>query len=114
MENMTFMLDFLQNGTSCGGLRSALLSDLRNDDAQIELLVLAILGKVLTGPWVIKFYCTAAEGITHMEGIDVIKKVLAKLRKYVKKPLSMLRLRKDAFGNNLDNFFHSILGLIIA
>ncbi|XP_050405543.2 uncharacterized protein LOC126821183 isoform X1 [Patella vulgata] len=37
-------------------LRSALLKDLQNTTIVLELRVLGLLGKLLTGPWMVKFY----------------------------------------------------------
>jgi hypothetical protein len=49
--------DFLTNCTvSCGGLQKSLATDFSNDETKKQLEVLAIVGKMLTGPWMREFY----------------------------------------------------------
>ena len=63
-------------GTSCGGLRSALLNDLSGTAAKYELQVLGLLGKLFTGPWMTQFYTAAGEGVNHVEAISTVREVI--------------------------------------
>ena len=40
---------------------------------------LVLFGKLLTGPWMEMFYTSAESDISHVDGIDIIKKVIAVL-----------------------------------
>ena len=40
----------LKKGTSCGGLRASILTDFVSTTAQVEMQVLGLIGKFLTGP----------------------------------------------------------------
>lgn len=42
---------YLCGGTSCGGLRASILEDFNSTAGQVEMQVLGLLGKLLTGPW---------------------------------------------------------------
>ncbi len=70
---------YLKSGTACGGLRAAILHDFDTDTAELEMQVLGLFGKLLTGPWMEMFYTSAESDISHVDGIDIIKKVIAVL-----------------------------------
>ncbi len=76
VEHRDFFLDLLKSGTSCGGLRACILEDLKKDTAQMELLVLGLLGKHLTGPWMQMFYTSADNKINHVQAIEVSNRLL--------------------------------------
>ena len=98
MEHRDFFLDLLKSGTSCGGLRACILEDLKKDTAQMELLVLGLLGKHLTGPWMQMFYTSADNEINHVQAIEVVKQVVVLMKKVDENPLQLLTSGTDMFG----------------
>ncbi|XP_055501280.1 uncharacterized protein LOC129703107 [Leucoraja erinacea] len=65
----------LNSGTSCGGLRNAILHDFTQAEAKLELQILGLLGKYLTGPWIKRFHTSSQNQIKHVDGIKVVKEV---------------------------------------
>ena len=96
----SFML-LLNSGTSCGGLRSAILQDFTSVTAKVQLQILGLLGKYLTGPWMKKFYTSSRNEINHMDGIEVVKNVLAALREAAQNPEDLILATTDFFGDDL-------------
>ena len=80
-EKYDAILSFLQSGTvACGGPTAAIANDFASVTAKCELHVLGLFGKLFTGPWMKKFYTSAESGISHVEGIDVVKAAIAALK----------------------------------
>ena len=73
IERYGSFVELFMSGTPCGGLRSAILKDFTSEEAKMELEVLRLLGKMLTGPWMRKFYTSAEKEIHHVEGIEVVR-----------------------------------------
>ena len=73
IERYEFFVELFMSGTPCGGLRSAILKDFTSEEAKMELEVLRLLGKMLTGPWMRKCYTSAEKEIHHVEGIEVVR-----------------------------------------
>ena len=92
---------FLQKGTACGGLRNSLLNDFSSDIGHVEMQVLGLLGKLLSGPWMKCFYRNAEDQIDHVEGITVVKKVV-ELLNVERDPLDLLGWTTDIFGKEMD------------
>ena len=65
-------LELLNSGTSCGGLRSTILHDFKTATAKVELQVLGLLGKHLTGPWMTQFYTDSDHQVNHIEAINIV------------------------------------------
>ena len=60
IEHHGDLLGFFTTGSvSCGGLQSGIKADFENLEAIMEMEVLGILGKMLTGPWMQVFYKAA-------------------------------------------------------
>ena len=59
IERYEFFVQLFTSGTPCGGLWSAILKDLTSEYAKMDLQVLGLLGKLLTGPWMKKLYTSA-------------------------------------------------------
>ena len=78
-----------------------MLKDLENDLAVLELQILGILGKTLTGPWMKRFYTSSENEINHIDGIDIVKSVVDNLKKMLKDPCSILTTSTDLFGDAL-------------
>ena len=76
MEHHAVLKMYLEKGTSCGGLRASILTDFVSTTAQVEMQVLGLIGKLLTGPWMKAFYTSATNQINHVDGIFVVKDVI--------------------------------------
>ena len=93
---------FLATGTvSCGGLQAAIFSDFQLPVAKLEMQVLGLIGKLLTGPWISKFYVTADCEISHVDGISIVKAIIMTLKSYIKTPKETLSTKVDFFGQPL-------------
>lgn len=100
IQHYTVFMKFLEKGTSCGGLRASLLSDFRSTTGHVQMQVLGLLGKLLTGPWMKKFYRAAVNQIDHVEAIYVVKEVVTRLKEQ-RSPLDLLTQSNDFFGDAL-------------
>ena len=58
--------------------------------AQVEMQVLGLIGKLLTGPWMKAFYTSATNQIDHVDGILVVKDVILKVKEQNEILLGML------------------------
>ncbi|XP_047146716.2 uncharacterized protein LOC124819371 [Hydra vulgaris] len=102
---------FLCSGLAlCGGLRNSLFQDFTSEIGIRELCVLALIGKLLSGPWMTKFYIAPGRGLDYISGIQVVKDVRNTLIESSKNPLSLLKRKTDFFGNDVkDVVFDSII-----
>ena len=66
-----------------------------------ELQVLGLLGKLLTGSWMIKLYTSAQAQINHMDGIGVVHSVVQKIKSLLQNPAAVLTCTQYFFGNEL-------------
>jgi hypothetical protein len=108
------LLEFFTKGTvSCGGLQSGIRKDFENETAQMQIQCLGLLGKLLTGPWMQTFYTAAGNEISHIEGVDVVKRVLAALKEAKEAPLGLLTKDKDFFERELSNADKTLGSLLI-
>lgn len=78
-----------------------MLADFSSLTGQVEIHVLGLVGKLLTGPWMKKFYRGAVTQVDHVEGISMVKSLLTRL-KNVEKPLDLLKTDENFFGEKLD------------
>ncbi|KAK6183204.1 hypothetical protein SNE40_010731 [Patella caerulea] len=102
IEHHPTLLDFFTSGTvSCGGLQTSLKTDFKNDVAVLEMQVLGVLGKTLTGPWMKKFYTAAGVQVDHMEAIEIVQGIIKELKLCSADPLSILSRTCDFFGHGL-------------
>lgn len=92
-------IKLLQSGPDCGGLRPKLLMDFRNNIVVTQLHVIGLLGKIIFGPWMRKFYCSASDQVTYVEGISLVADVILRLQSL--KPKDFLVLQNDCFGDPL-------------
>jgi len=65
---------YLEQGPTCGGLHASVLADLVSVLGQVEMQLL------LTGLWMKKFCAAAVNQIDHIEGIQVIKKIVQEVK----------------------------------
>lgn len=93
---------YLCGGTSCGGLRASILEDFNSTAGQVEMQVLGLLGKLLTGPWMTKFYTGADDQTDYIQGIEVIKETVQNLKDQLHSPAELLTRTTDLFGNQLN------------
>ena len=71
------LLLYLQKYCSCQtGFRTSLLKDLSSPYIQIQLKVLGLIGKLLTGPWMVVLYSNK-DGMSNLESVPVLKSFLA-------------------------------------
>lgn len=90
-----------ESPVTCGGLQTALCHDYMEPVTKVELQVLGLLGKLLTGPWMTKFYTSTTSQISHIDGIGAIKEVITVLHDMAADPMSTLETTTDFFGNVL-------------
>lgn len=103
IEHYELFEKFLRTGTvSCGGLLSGLHKDFTNPTAKLEIQVLGLNGKLLSGPWMKKFYTSVDKQVDHLEGISIVKNVLSSLKEAQQDPISVLTRDTDFFGDALD------------
>nr|XP_055059726.1 uncharacterized protein LOC129443265 [Misgurnus anguillicaudatus]XP_055059727.1 uncharacterized protein LOC129443265 [Misgurnus anguillicaudatus]XP_055059728.1 uncharacterized protein LOC129443265 [Misgurnus anguillicaudatus]XP_055059729.1 uncharacterized protein LOC129443265 [Misgurnus anguillicaudatus]XP_055059730.1 uncharacterized protein LOC129443265 [Misgurnus anguillicaudatus]XP_055059731.1 uncharacterized protein LOC129443265 [Misgurnus anguillicaudatus]XP_055059732.1 uncharacterize len=93
---------YLSGGTSCGGLRDSILEDFNSTAGQVEMQVLGLLGKFLTGPWMTKFYTGADEQTDYIKCIEIIKETVQNLKDQLSSPAEFLTRTTDLFGNQLN------------
>ena len=102
VQHHSFFKKYLEQGTACGGLRASILADFVSTLGQVEMQVLGLLGKFLTGPWMKLFVISAANQTDHVDGITTIKKVVQTLKDPTETPHEILSSRTDFFGKHLD------------
>ena len=102
--NKKDIIDILENSLSaCGGLTTSCLKDYKEEEAQLQIQALALVGKFLTGPWMHTFYASTTDTLTHLKGFEVIKGVLDKIKLYIESPELILTSAIDFFDNEIEN-----------
>ena len=104
MQHYELFKKFLNDGTvSCGGLQSSLRETFGNPTGIKEMCVHAVMGKVLTGPWISEFY-VLAENATHdlESAIKCIKNVLLVVQDCKANPAGLYERKVDFFGKDVD------------
>lgn len=85
-------------------MRSSLHKDFTSDVTSAELQVLGLIGKLLTGPGMSKFYTSAADAeVSHVDAIPIIRSVINEIRKYPSAPCSIIKTEHNFFGEPLGN-----------
>lgn len=100
---------YLEQGTGCGGLRASVLADFVSIQGHVEMQVLGLLGKLITGPWMKKFYTAAKDQVDHVEGILIVKNLVQRLKVQKDSPMDLLACETDFFGNHLDSVVDNTL-----
>ena len=103
MQHHFLFKKYLEQGTTCGGLRASVLADFVTIPSHVEMQVLGLMGKLLTGPWMKTFYTSAGDQIDHVEGIEIVKEIVQKLKDQKDTPLDLLSSEVDFFGKRLDD-----------
>ncbi|XP_071787284.1 uncharacterized protein [Asterias amurensis] len=97
-----FFLKMFEEGTvTCGGLLGGIRQDFLNPCSQVEIQILGLIGKLLSGPWMATFYTSSESPISHIDGITIVKEVVALMKKFSLTPLDTLSTTTDFFGNEL-------------
>lgn len=95
-------LSFLNQGSECGGLRSSLRADFSLEIVRIELQVIGLLGKLLSGPWMEVMYRSSSNQISYLDAISEIQGVVS-VMKAISSPLNLLATKTDFFGRQLNS-----------
>lgn len=69
--------------------------------AETELQILGILGKMLSGPWMNKFYTNLKECKNPIDTMAMVKNVIEELKKKMEDSKAILLAEKDFFGDVL-------------
>ena len=102
VEHVDFFHKFFADGTvSCGGLQASIFTDYQSPVAKVEIQVLGLLGKLLSGPWMSRFYTSVVTQVGHIDGICIVKDVLTTVKAFGKKPEDTLSTKIDFFGKEL-------------
>ncbi|KAL5004056.1 hypothetical protein ScPMuIL_017512 [Solemya velum] len=97
-----FLLKFFEEGiVSFGGLQAAICHDFESPVAKIEIQILGLLGELLLGPWMKRFYTSKEMQISHVDGIGVVKDIIARIQTSVISPLKTLTAMANFFGDEL-------------
>jgi hypothetical protein len=88
-----------QSTSALGGLKAAVLSDFKSETTLTQLPMLALIGELITSPWMKKFYTASEKEVNHIEGIAIVKGVHDSLKKM--DPAEYLKSTDDLFGNKL-------------
>ncbi|ELT97200.1 hypothetical protein CAPTEDRAFT_196087 [Capitella teleta] len=94
---LLFLKDFSKNR---GGLTSALKKDLENEAIMSHLLILGLVGKIITGPWMTVFY---TEESANLEMCDVIRSSIDSVENIEKNPQMLLTATTDIFNRTLSD-----------
>ena len=65
------------------------------------MTVLAIIGRLLTKPWMKLFYNKASDGLSNLDAFEIIEKVVSKIIYFKNNPAETLTTSHDMFGNDL-------------
>ena len=100
IEHHNIFLDFLTNGpvNPCGGLTASLKEDFSSDLGKRQMGVLAMIGKMFSGPWMKRFYNS---NVDHIAGIQTVKNNVEAIEITATNPLSILHATYDFFGDEL-------------
>uniref|UniRef100_UPI00358E1E6C uncharacterized protein n=1 Tax=Myxine glutinosa TaxID=7769 RepID=UPI00358E1E6C len=98
-----FLHFFTTGVVSCGGLQTCIRRDFASTTGQLGLQTLGLFGKLLTGPWMTKFYRSAEQQIDHIDGIEVVRGVIEAMKQARHDPLRLLTQESDFFSDLLDD-----------
>ena len=93
----------MNSGTvTCDGLIAAIAHDFAMATAKCEMHFLGLFGKLFTGPWMTKFYTSAASTTSHMDGIGIAKAAITALNSATVDPCGLLERSTDFIGGTLE------------
>lgn len=82
-------------------LRHSMLKDFQSDVAYIELQVIGLISKLITGPWMNFMYQGADNPLSYTDFLAKVFQVIERL-KAIEDPVSLLAWKEDCFGQQLD------------
>ncbi|KAK0062763.1 hypothetical protein Bpfe_007968 [Biomphalaria pfeifferi] len=84
-------------------LREAIEKDLTNPDVMVQIRVLGLFGKLLTGPWMKLFYnkSSSLRKLSYLEMTPFVRRSITTLKELQLNPASILTLEFDVFGHPL-------------
>ena len=92
---------FLQNIPNPSEIVNKLVSAFTHRNAKLEFQVLGLIGKLLSGPWMTKFYSSARNQISTEDGIELVRRVISEIRSQLEDPIEIVHRRLDFLGNLL-------------
>ena len=90
IQHHNLFTELLTTATSLDRLRSSLSKDFGSDVARVELQVLGLLGKHLTGPWMKRFYTSVNNELNYVDDIKMVENVLISLKEMLTDPTAIL------------------------
>ena len=94
---LTYLKDYCP---VANGLRSSLLKDIQNEVLLMELAVLGLYGKILTGPWMTHLY---SSHMSNLEAIPYLQSCVSFISTVENTPLLLWTTDQDAFNKSLDS-----------
>ena len=92
-------------------LRTALKKDLENDTIVVQLRALGLLGKLISGPSMQRFYANK-DHLTNLEIIPIVKSCIQTLTALGEQPLLKLRAEMGAKLDKGRQVWHQVLGQV--
>ncbi|ELU00534.1 hypothetical protein CAPTEDRAFT_185335 [Capitella teleta] len=95
-----FMLFLLNKKFPLGllpSLRAAIVSDYSSDTAKVQLQIAGLIGKLITCPWMRRFY---GNRVSYVQGIEDVRRVVATCK--AAQPCNLLSWTTDCFGDQLE------------
>ena len=96
----TLILRYLDTPT-CEKFKNELKGYLENDVTRHQHQILAIIGHLITIPWMQLFYTKQSDGISNITAFQLIDILLKKIKYYKENPLEMITTENDLFENTL-------------
>ncbi|GFR77463.1 hypothetical protein ElyMa_005825800 [Elysia marginata] len=105
------LISFTENECTGGGLlRVNILKDLKNDDIMVQVWALGIVGKLVSGPWMTKFYSSE---MSNLSMGPLICQCVKSLDEWTEKPEEIFLPTRDAFGTPLDPSNDTVLSALL-
>ncbi|XP_033096338.1 uncharacterized protein LOC117100647 [Anneissia japonica] len=82
-------------------LRSAVHLDFARKEVKVELQVLRVIGKAITGPWMKYFYDDETSELHHFDAFELVKKSIGNIQQWADDPLSVFSGTVDCFGDEM-------------
>ena len=78
-----------------------MIKALGNSVVLLEFQVLGILHKLITGPWMSRFYAPFSDQTSIVSGLLTVQSVIGRLEEKIENPNSVLHCTHDLLGNEL-------------
>jgi hypothetical protein len=100
VEHYDLLLGFFKDACCSPTLKETILKIFPSELARTELVALACLGKVLTGPWMTRFYTSSSIEENHMTAVKSIRELVDTMRA-ITDPMELMQGERDLFGKEL-------------